>query len=80
MTRRDSATLSGSVAALGTCDEGVMVWVAICVVVLVRGTSWEGSLSLYSTKTDRLWISEGGLGKIDLEEGVKGVEVGVRET
>ena len=55
MIWRDSATLSGLSAALGTCDEGVMVWVAICVVVLVRGTSWEGSLSSSSIKTDRFW-------------------------
>ena len=54
---------------------------AVCVEVLVRGTSGEGSLSSSSTKTDRLWIAEGGLGKrvledTGLEEGVKGVEVG----
>ena len=76
MIWRDSATLFGSVASLGTYDKGMMVWVAVCVVVLVRGTSGEGSLSSSSTKTDRLWISEGGLGKKVLEEGVKGVEVG----
>ena len=78
---RESSTLSGSLAALGTCDDGVMVWVAVCVVALVRGTSGEGSLSSSSTKTDRLWILEGGLGKrvfgeVCFEEGVKDEEVG----